>query len=211
MATSTTQLRYFVEGMRYPVKCFLLGTLRTACHSAAARISVSATKHIRKGHCYVARNGKCSTGHFAFARQLAHSILDSTSPAALVSIRRAARALEATGLIVSVPDISTSKFWRLASVDKRHQTKKKAKERKRAKERQQEEEAARRWAMAREYEPSRPPNPNLAKLAKILGMLGSAADGEALAAARRAEKLRRQMDVTWEKLLFVDLDVVASD
>ena len=76
------------------------------------------------------------------ARPLAHSILNSTSPAALVSIRRAARALEATGLIVTVPDISTSKFWRLAAADRRHQAKKKAKEHKRADERRREEDRA---------------------------------------------------------------------
>ena len=138
------------------------------------------------------------------ARQLAHSVLNSTSPAALVSIRRAARALEATGLIVTVPDISTSKFWRLAAVEKRHQAKKKAKEHKRADERRQEEDRARRRAMEEEYEPPKRSNSELAKLAKILGMMGSGADGEALAAGRRAEKLRRQMDITWDKLLGVD-------
>jgi hypothetical protein len=138
------------------------------------------------------------------ARQLAHSILNSTSPAALVSIRRAARALEATGLIVTVPDISTSKFWRLAAADKRHQAKKKAKERKRTDERRQEEDQARRRAMEKDYEPpKRSSDPEMAKLAKILGMLGSDADGEVLAAARRAEKLRCQMDITWDRLLRV--------
>jgi hypothetical protein len=136
------------------------------------------------------------------ARQLAHSILNSTSPAALVSIRRAARALEATGLIVTVPDISTSKFWRLAAVDKRHQAKEKAKEHKRSNERRQEEDRARRRA-EEEYEPPKRSNSELAKLAKILGMMGSGADGEALAAARRAEKLRHQMHVTWDELLRV--------
>jgi hypothetical protein len=74
------------------------------------------------------------------ARSLARTILNSTSPAALVSIRRAARALEAAGLIVTVPDISTSKFWRLAAANKHYQAKTKAKERKRAGERRQEEE-----------------------------------------------------------------------
>jgi Fe2+ or Zn2+ uptake regulation protein len=138
------------------------------------------------------------------ARQLARTILNSASPAALVSIRRAARALEAAGLIVTVPDISASKFWRLATANKHHQAKTKAKEHKRAKERQQEEEQARRRAMGKEYEPPKRSNSKLAKLAKILGMLGSGADGEALAAAREAEKLRRQMDVQWDKLLRVD-------
>jgi hypothetical protein len=139
------------------------------------------------------------------ALPLAHSILHSTSAAALVSIRRGARALEAAGLIVTVPNISTSKLWRLAATEKRHQAQKKAKENKRADERRQEEDRARRWAMEENYEPpKRSSNSELAKLAKILGLLGSSADGEALTAARRAEKLRRQMDVTWDKLLRVD-------
>jgi hypothetical protein len=140
------------------------------------------------------------------ARPLANFILNSTLPAALVSIRRAARVLEAAGLIVIVPDISTSKFWRLAEVHKRHQAKEKAKQRKRAEERrEEEEERAWRRLMEEEHVPlARAANPELAKLAKILGMLGSAADGEALAAARRAEKLRRQMDISWSALLRVD-------
>jgi hypothetical protein len=47
--------------------------------------------------------------------------------------------------------------------------------------------------MGEEYEPPKRPNSKLAKLAKILGM----------AAAREAEKLRRQMDIQWDKLLGV--------
>lgn len=40
-----------------------------------------------------------------------------------------------------------------------------------------------------------------AKLAAVLGMLGSDHDGEALAAARTAERLRREAGVTWHDLL----------
>jgi len=39
------------------------------------------------------------------------------------------------------------------------------------------------------------------KLAAVLGMLGSAHDGEALNAARLAERMRRQAGVTWQELL----------
>ena len=39
------------------------------------------------------------------------------------------------------------------------------------------------------------------RLARVLGMLGSAHDGEALAAARRAERLRAEAGVTWLDIL----------
>jgi hypothetical protein len=38
-------------------------------------------------------------------------------------------------------------------------------------------------------------------LAKILGMLGSAHDGEVIAAARQAERIRREAGATWRELL----------
>ena len=39
------------------------------------------------------------------------------------------------------------------------------------------------------------------RLAGILGMLGSNHDGEAVAAARAAERLRRELGTTWQDLL----------
>jgi hypothetical protein len=39
------------------------------------------------------------------------------------------------------------------------------------------------------------------RLARVCGLLGSEHDGEALAAARQAEKLRKKLGVTWEELL----------
>ena len=46
------------------------------------------------------------------------------------------------------------------------------------------------------------PSPSLLdKLAKILGMLGSAHDGEVLAAGRRAHLLITGADLTWPQLL----------
>jgi hypothetical protein len=41
----------------------------------------------------------------------------------------------------------------------------------------------------------------IAPLAKILGMLGSDAEGEVLAAAARAEEMRRALSTTWHALL----------
>jgi hypothetical protein len=39
------------------------------------------------------------------------------------------------------------------------------------------------------------------KLAKVLGMLAFAHDAEVLVAARQAERLRRELGVTWKELL----------
>lgn len=41
----------------------------------------------------------------------------------------------------------------------------------------------------------------LPRLAKVLGLLGSNSDSEALVAARTAEAIRRQMGATWDELL----------
>jgi hypothetical protein len=42
---------------------------------------------------------------------------------------------------------------------------------------------------------------DMGRLAAVLGMLGSAHDGEALAAARMAERMRRQAGLAWPDLL----------
>ena len=42
---------------------------------------------------------------------------------------------------------------------------------------------------------------DLERLAKLLGMLGSAHDGEALAAARQAERLRAEAGLTWPQII----------
>src|ERR1700738_2141820 len=39
------------------------------------------------------------------------------------------------------------------------------------------------------------------RLARVLGMMGSAHDGEALAAARQAERLRAEAGLTWGEIL----------
>ena len=39
------------------------------------------------------------------------------------------------------------------------------------------------------------------RLARVCGLLGSEHDGEALAAARQAEKIRKKLGLTWEELL----------
>ncbi|MFL5281848.1 MAG: hypothetical protein ACJ8AW_12860 [Rhodopila sp.] len=42
---------------------------------------------------------------------------------------------------------------------------------------------------------------DLHRLARVCGLLGSEHDGEVLAAARQAEKIRKKLGVTWEELL----------
>jgi hypothetical protein len=42
---------------------------------------------------------------------------------------------------------------------------------------------------------------DLRRLARVCGLLGSDHDGEALAAARQAEKLRKKVGLTWDELL----------
>jgi hypothetical protein len=42
---------------------------------------------------------------------------------------------------------------------------------------------------------------DLQRLARVCGLLGSEHDGEALAAARQAEKIRKKVGLTWEELL----------
>jgi hypothetical protein len=49
-----------------------------------------------------------------------------------------------------------------------------------------------------------------AKLAKVLGMLGSAYDGEALAAARRAHEMLRAEKLTWSDAVGVDAVVAEA-
>jgi hypothetical protein len=39
------------------------------------------------------------------------------------------------------------------------------------------------------------------RLARVCGLLGSDHDGEALAAARQAEKIRQKLGLTWDELL----------
>jgi hypothetical protein len=43
--------------------------------------------------------------------------------------------------------------------------------------------------------------PSYDRLVAVLGMMGSEHDGEALAAARMAERMRRAMGLTWAELL----------
>jgi hypothetical protein len=130
---------------------------------------------------------------------LADRILRSTSDSAQVSVRRALRKLAAQGRVSQVPSDLITKVWCQATVEKRRQSREQAKQRKRQEERAQREEDARRAAAFDRQ--TLPRAGDRGKLAKILAMLSSTHDGEVLAAARRAERLRKQMDMSWEGLL----------
>jgi hypothetical protein len=52
---------------------------------------------------------------------------------------------------------------------------------------------------------------DLQRLARVCGLLGSEHDGEALAAARQAEKIRKKVGVTWEELLVPSIRPRSAD
>jgi hypothetical protein len=52
---------------------------------------------------------------------------------------------------------------------------------------------------------------DLQRLARVCGLLGSDHDGEALAAARQAEKLRQKVGLTWDELLVPSIRQRSAD
>jgi hypothetical protein len=52
---------------------------------------------------------------------------------------------------------------------------------------------------------------DLQRLARVCGLLGSEHDGEALAAARQAEKIRKKLGLTWEELLVPSIRHESAD
>jgi hypothetical protein len=122
---------------------------------------------------------------------LADQILGSTSNAARVSVRRALRKLAARGQVASVSSNLMIKLWCQAAAEKKQQAREQAKRQKQQRERVQREDDARRAAAQGDRD----------KLAKILAMLSSPYDNEVLTAARRAERQRKRMGLSWLKLL----------
>jgi hypothetical protein len=142
------------------------------------------------------------------AAELAEAVLGNTSTAAVVSVRRALRALAASGL-VAVRGMGSLKLWRGVEAAKREQQKqtrsRTARERE-ARRRAHEDEAWREtFREARLRRRMAGDGSQRSQLAKILGMLGSSHDGEVLSAARRVEKLRQKMGKTWGELLGIRL------
>ena len=52
---------------------------------------------------------------------------------------------------------------------------------------------------------------DLQRLARVCGLLGSDHDGEALAAARQAEKIRKKVGLTWDELLVPSIRQRSAD
>ncbi len=139
--------------------------------------------------------------------ELARAIFATAAPttAQLVSVRRALRSLERKRLVERRRKGSGRRagYWQL------HKRARKPRERGRE-EQEQKEDLGRERERLHQWQSrlsdllgtSRSPKPkDIATLAAILGMLGSAHDGEALSAARRAEEWRRQHGLTWRQIL----------
>ena len=103
------------------------------------------------------------------------------SDAMRTSINRAFRNLCRTGAVVEVDRSGSAKTWTLTE---RRQSRK-----------QQE------WEHIFERKETEQKNEDEAQLIKILGLLGSDHDNEALAAARLAEKERRKRGLTWGEIV----------
>jgi Zn finger protein HypA/HybF involved in hydrogenase expression len=117
-------------------------------------------------------------------------------------VRRALRTLASAREVVS--DNNSWLRWTEEKEKARQKEVREEKARRKKARRQEkaEQERARRTADEREkaISPSKP-NKKLETLAKTLGMLGSDHEGEKLNAAEQAEKLRRELGMTWRQLM----------
>jgi hypothetical protein len=95
------------------------------------------------------------------------------------SINRALRGLQREGLIHEVERRGSRKIWALSK-----------------RTRQQKEQFRQDLRPAQTKEQSK-----RAKLARILGMLGSTHSGERAAAAQKAEEERKRLGLTWEEII----------
>jgi hypothetical protein len=122
--------------------------------------------------------------------ELAKMVFEVKKPTVsqLVSVRRALRALHTAGLIERTEDSQGRRaaFWKLKTANRR-----------KAKHEQQEQE---REEMRDQLRPKKPKG-DLVRMIAILGMLGSAHDGEIASAGRKAEALRIKLGLTWSQIL----------
>jgi DNA-binding MarR family transcriptional regulator len=137
--------------------------------------------------------------NFASARTIAESFPSKgipVAPAMIETVRRALRALEREGLVcIYQPGASgTTKLWSLTA------TQRKRAERERSQRKARERKSKRDDEILKAM-PVRKPQPQRDMLVKILGMLGSDQDGEALSAARKAETLRVKLGLSWDAIV----------
>jgi hypothetical protein len=118
------------------------------------------------------------------------------SPAVVASTYRALHRLTRKGdLIAETANGPTQ--WTLDAEQPRRQSERK----KRANEEREREKRRQRTKADSERDGTAHLSGEIARLAKILGMVGSPADHEALAAARQAEAVRKRLGVSWSELL----------
>ena len=128
-------------------------------------------------------------------------------PCSEPSVRRALAGLLRKSLVQRIEHSEHSVLW--VSVERARKEERRRKREQREREREREEERRRETRGDREalrddidrltgaaVDPK-----DRQRLARILGMLGSANDAEALVAARQAEAARRALDVSWQQLL----------
>jgi hypothetical protein len=132
------------------------------------------------------------------------------TPAIEASVRRALKTLKRKRLIVQ----NEHKQWMGADdaqERKRRDDRERARRENEARQEAREEQERKEWRKSR-YRfangfagaaPKGAPVANTAKLAKLLGILGSGHDGEVLAAARKVEAERMRLGQSWEELLRV--------
>ena len=119
------------------------------------------------------------------------------------SVRRALKRLEAKGIIVPLPKRrGRSIIWVLTNTAKDEARREKRRERDRARRQkrkheahQEDQESRRAWQSLQDRAR------DTARLEHLLGMLGSAHEGEVLSAARLAEKERLRLGKTWKEIL----------
>jgi hypothetical protein len=123
------------------------------------------------------------------------------------SLRRALRSLERKGLVQHLRGKrgqSCDQWLAVAAV--KRQAKREREERRREKagfrnEQDEKEQEARSKRLLAAILGDGKVDPAAATLAKVLGRLGSAHEGEVLAAALKAEEIRKKTGKTWEQLL----------
>jgi hypothetical protein len=121
-------------------------------------------------------------------------------------IKRALSRLVADKLVVFWPAINkwADDHWELKeslSAAAKRKTREEAQARAEARERERQKERRAERESARKVDPEMNA---LTKIAKALGMMGSAHDAEALTAARQAERLRKELGTDWHKLIGLD-------
>ena len=120
------------------------------------------------------------------------------------SLRRAIGSLQRKGLIEPLIEGKRPTLWVLKGAAKKEWSRRRARSRTRREsdrerfERQHQEDEAMQSFLGRMIGRA---DPEAHTLARILGMLGSDADGECLAAARKVEAARRKTGKSWHQLL----------